>query len=93
MDITLDTLTQIMLASRVPTSTNQPILPEQRLAADAVKSINQSNLFGYDREMRLSRDPTTRQNVVKIIDTSTGATIAQLPPESVVQMAAYLQKS
>ncbi len=91
MDMTIDTLTHTMLTSSVPTATNRPILPEQRPALDAVKSINQTNLFGYDRELTLSRDPTTRQDVVKIINKSTGETVAQLPPEVVLQMQAYLQ--
>jgi hypothetical protein len=56
------------------------------------QSINQSELFGYDRELMLSRDPSTRQNVVKIISKSTGETIAQLPAEVVLQMQAYLQQ-
>lgn len=92
MDLTLDRLNQTMLASNVPTSTNRPILPEQRAAVDAVKSINQTELFGYDRELTLSRDPSTRQDVVKIISKSTGETIAQLPSEVVLQMQAYLQQ-
>ncbi len=93
MDITLDTLTQTMLANGVPTTTNRPVLPEQRAAVDAVKSINQSELFGYDRELQMSRDPTTQQTVVKIISKSTGQTIAQLPPEVVLQIQAFLKQS
>jgi uncharacterized FlaG/YvyC family protein len=92
MDITLDTLTQTMLASNVPTSTNRPILPEQRAAVDAVKSISQTGLFGYDRELTLTRDPSTRQDVVKITNKSTGETIGQLPAEIVLQIQAFLQK-
>jgi len=93
MEITNDTLTQAMLASNAATSLSRPMLAEQRQAADAVKSINQTELFGSDRQLTYSQDPKTRENVMKVVSKSTGETIAQLPPEIALQISAYLQKS
>ena len=56
-----------------------------------LRAINQSELFGHDRELVLARDPTTRHDVIKIVSRSDGEVIGQVPTEVVLQMAAFWQ--
>ncbi len=91
MDITTDGLLQSLLSTSPHSGLSQVNLPENRPTVEAVKAINQSELFGLDRELVLARDPQTRQNIIRIVSRSNGQTIGQVPAESVLQMAAFLQ--
>jgi len=89
MEITSDYLAQAMSLSLAQSTTVPQSDLQQR--TDAVKAVNQSELLGYDNQLVYARDPLTRQDVVKIVSRSTGETVGQLPPESVVRMAAFLK--
>ncbi|HTU47622.1 MAG TPA: flagellar protein FlaG [Bryobacteraceae bacterium] len=58
---------------------------------NAVNAINESELLGFDRELRFSRDPQSRLGVVEVLNRSTGEVIVQIPSESIIDFAQNLQ--
>lgn len=59
---------------------------------EAIAIVNQSELLGFDRELRFSRDPQSRLGVVQVLNRSTGEVIVQIPSEFVLNLAQQLQK-
>ena len=57
----------------------------------AMRSINDDNIFGEDNELTFVVDRSTQQMVFRVIDRATHDVVMQLPPESVLQLAADLQ--
>jgi uncharacterized FlaG/YvyC family protein len=53
----------------------------------AITTINESELLGFDRELRFSKDPQSKLGVVEVLDRSTGAVILQLPSQFVLNLA------
>lgn len=93
MEITIDGLRQSLQSLSQNSGPSHANLPDNRPAMEAVKAINQSELFGHDRELVLARDPTTHQNMIRIVSRSDGQVIGQIPTEIALQMAAFLQPS
>jgi flagellar protein FlaG len=60
--------------------------------ATAVRALNQSELYGQDRELQFARDPETKTMVIKVVQQATGEVIEQIPPEEVLRAAAALQQ-
>ena len=58
---------------------------------DAIDAINVSELLGFDRELRFSRDSQSGLGVVQVLDRSTGSVILQLPSEFILNLAQNLQ--
>lgn len=56
-----------------------------RQLTTAVRALNQSGLFGQDRQLQFARDPDTKTVVIKIVQSNTGEIIDQIPPETVLQ--------
>lgn len=78
-----------------------PIDPAPRLDANteltratvvAVRALNKSELFGKDRELQFMRDSDTRRPIIRIVSRKTGEVLDQIPPESVLKIAANLAK-
>jgi uncharacterized FlaG/YvyC family protein len=90
MEITTDGLRQSLMMSQ-NSGVSQVNLPDNRPTQEAVKAINQSELFGHDRQLVLARDPKTRQDMIRIVSRSDGETIGQIPSETALQLAAFLQ--
>jgi uncharacterized FlaG/YvyC family protein len=59
---------------------------------DAIAVINQSELLGFDRELRFSRDPQSGLGIVQVLNRTTGQVILQLPSEFILNLAQNLQK-
>jgi len=91
MEITSDYLAQAMSLSMAQSNVTQQADSQQR--TEAVTAINKSELFGFDNQLVYARDPLTRQDVIKVVSRSTGETVGQLPPETVVQMAAFIKNT
>jgi uncharacterized FlaG/YvyC family protein len=87
MEITSDYLAQAMSLSTAQTVG----IPQTQQQTEAVQAVNQTELLGYDNQLVYTRDPATDRNVIKVVSRSTGETVGQLPPETVVQMAAFLK--
>lgn len=78
-------------------ATSTDLSPEQvasraQLAA-ATRTINDSNIFGLNNELTFAVDRLTQHMVFKVVDRSTHDVVMQLPPESVLLMAADLQSA
>lgn len=75
-----------------------PVTPSQeqeqavRQLVTAIREVNKSELLGQGREIAFRRDPETRQPVIQIIDQDSGDVISQLPPETVLSLAAQLDR-
>jgi uncharacterized FlaG/YvyC family protein len=63
-----------------------------RAVRNAIAVINESELLGFDRELRFSTDPQSRLGIVQVLSRSTGQVIVQLPSEFVLNLAQNLQK-
>ena len=73
-----------------PSTNQEPVLTRQ--VATAVRALNQSGLYGQDRELQFARDPGTKTMVIKVVQQQTGEVIEQIPPEEVLRAAAALQQ-
>jgi uncharacterized FlaG/YvyC family protein len=80
----------------VPSTATAPVENDQstnvRQLATAVRALNQSELYGQDRQFQFSRDPSSHQVVIKILDPSTGEVLDQIPPEQLLQAFDNLQQ-
>ena len=75
-----------------PTQANnqEPALSKQVVAA--VRALNQSGMYGQDRELQFARDPGTKTMVIKIVQQQTGEVLEQIPPEEVLRAAEALKQ-
>jgi uncharacterized FlaG/YvyC family protein len=58
----------------------------------AVKAVNQSEMFGEDNDLVFQKDPDTQRMVVKVINRKTKDVISQIPPEYVLRLAENLKQ-
>lgn len=65
---------------------------QQRELIQAVKAVNASEMLENEGELTFAMDRKTKQTVMRIVDKQTGEVIRQLPPESVLKMAAELRR-
>jgi uncharacterized FlaG/YvyC family protein len=65
----------------------QPAGADQRALIQAVKAVNAAELFGSENELSFVLDRNTQRAVARIVNRETGELVAQIPPESVLQMA------
>ena len=65
---------------------------ERLRMAQAIRAVNQANIFGENRELNFTVDRATQQIVIRVIDRDTRETVMQLPPEYVLRLAANLPK-
>ena len=56
-----------------------------RQIVSAVQELNKTELFGENRQLQFTRD-----QIIKIKNPKTGETIDQIPPETILRMAADL---
>jgi flagellar protein FlaG len=84
------------IAHNVPTNaaTITPDAAEQnREVVQAVKALNQTEMFGQENELQFQLDPATRRMVVRVVDRKTKEVISQAPPEYVLRLAEDLKKT
>lgn len=60
----------------------------QRQLIQAVKAVNGAELFGQDTELTFVLDRETHKTLVRVINKKTREVMLQIPPESVLRMAA-----
>ena len=77
---------QAYTPAHVPQSSNVTATRE------AVTLINESELLGFDRELRFSTDPQSRLGIVQVLNRSTGEVIVQLPSEFALNLAENLRQ-
>ena len=89
MDVNaLSRITQAMPA--VATAIAPDKASENREVVQAVKALNQTQMFGEDNDLVFQKDPQTKRMVVKIVNRTTKDVISQIPPEYVLRLAENL---
>jgi uncharacterized FlaG/YvyC family protein len=68
-----------------------PNIMEVKAVRDAINAVNQSELLGFDRELRFSRDPMTKLPIVQVVNRGTGEIIVQIPSEFILGLSEMLQ--
>ena len=71
------------IASAIPVDK----VAEKRQVIQAVKALNQSQMFGQDNELLFQRDRDTQRMVVRVVNRQTQELISQIPPEYVLRLA------
>ena len=64
-----------------------------RQLTSAVRALNQSGLYGYDRQLQFARDPDTKAMVIQVVQPSTGEVVDQIPPETVLEALKNLKQN
>ena len=75
-----------------PTPANNQEPAQTRQVASAVRALNQSGMYGQDRELQFAKDPGTKTMVIKVVQQQTGEVIEQIPPEEVLRAAEALRQ-
>ena len=65
---------------------------ENRQVVQAVKALNQTEMFGEDNGLEFQKDPDTQRMVVKIVNRKTNDVISQIPPEYILRLAEDLKQ-
>ena len=87
----IDPLNSLNALSAIePVRNDDPAITRQ--LATAVRALNQSGLYGQDRQLEFSRDPSTKTMVIKIVQPNTGEVLDQIPPETVLRAFESLQE-
>jgi flagellar protein FlaG len=81
--------TQAMPASAPDVPVQNPA--ETRETVQAVKALNQSEMFGSDNELVFQRDETARRMVIRVINRNTKEVVSQIPPEYILRLAQDLK--
>jgi len=72
------------------------ILPDKsaqnREVVQAVKALNQAEMFGEENELQFQRDQASKQLVIRIVNRKTQEVISQVPPEYVLRLAEAFKK-
>ena len=90
MQISLDSANLSSLQAFLPSAMNQMTM-EVKAVRDAVNAVNQSELLGFDRELRFARDPMTKLPIIQVLNRGTGEIIVQIPSEFILGLAEMLQ--
>jgi flagellar protein FlaG len=86
MDVnSLNRIEQGSAAAAAPIQTENA--SQNRQVLQAVKALNQSEIFGEQNGLEFQKDPDTKRMVVKVVNRSTGEVISQIPPEYVLRLA------
>jgi len=75
-----------------PTPAAKQEMMLQKQVTTAVRALNQSGMYGQDRELQFARDPGTKTMVIKVVQQQTGEVVEQIPPEEVLRAAAALKQ-
>jgi flagellar protein FlaG len=63
-----------------------------RDVVQAVKALNETEMFGQDNELEFQRDQESRRMVVRVVNRKTQEVVSQVPPEYVLRLAEDLKK-
>ncbi len=84
------------IVQTVPTSA--ATLPSDQAAqlrelVQAVKALNQTEMFGQENELQFQRDPATRRMIIRVVNRKTKEVVAQAPPQYVLALAQDLKQT
>jgi len=82
------------IAQALPAATpGAPIDQAQaRDVVQAVKALNQTEMFGQDNELEFQRDQASRRMVIRVVNRKTQEVVSQVPAEYVLRLAEDLKK-
>ena len=90
MDITaINGGMQAMPASAPDVPAQKPA--ETREVVQAVKALNQTEMFGGEDELVFQRDDATQKMVIRLVNRQTKEVVSQIPPEYVLRLAKDLK--
>ena len=75
-----------------PTPAAKQDMMLQKQVTTAVRALNESGMYGQDRELQFARDPGTKTMVIKVVQQQTGEVVEQIPPEEVLRAAEALKQ-
>ena len=64
---------------------------ENRQVVQAVKALNNTEMFGHDNELTFQRDLQTKRMVIRVVNRQTKEVISQVPSEYVLRLAEDLK--
>ena len=65
---------------------------QARDVVQAVKALNQTEMFGQDNELEFQRDQASRRMVIRVVNRKTQEVVSQVPAEYVLRLAEDLKK-
>ncbi|MGP8248277.1 MAG: flagellar protein FlaG [Bryobacteraceae bacterium] len=65
---------------------------QNREIVQAVKAVNNAELYGPNQELTYQQDTASKRMVVRVVDSTTKQVLVQIPPEYVLALAADLGK-
>jgi hypothetical protein len=68
---------------------NLGVIPREIVAA--IRGLNESELMGNRRELRMTRNRNGR-TLIELVDRETGETLGELPPDEVLTLADELHR-
>jgi flagellar protein FlaG len=64
-----------------------------REVVQAVKALNETEMFGQDNQLRFQKDPRTGRIVVKVVNNKTNEVVSQIPAEYLLSLAQDLKQT
>lgn len=60
---------------------------QNRQVIQAVKALNNTEMFGHDNELLFVKDGQSQRMVVRVVNKKTNEVLSQIPPEYVLALA------
>jgi len=90
MDITaLNRISQDLPSVATPVPVEKAA--ENREVVQAVKALNNTEMFGQENGLVFQKDPQTQRMVIKVVNRKTKEVVSQIPAEYLLQLAANLK--
>ena len=91
MDVTaIHRIAQALPAAALPASSDQAV--QGREVVQAVKALNETEMFGQDNQLEFQRDQSSRRMVIRVVNRKTNEVISQVPAEYVLRLAQDFKK-
>ncbi len=88
-------ITPVNLNAVAPVTSTTDLPPEQKAErarlVQAVKAINQANIFGDNNELTFVWDRNAHRVLMRVVDRETHDVVMQVPPDYVLQLSEQLQ--
>ena len=63
---------------------------QNREVVQAVRALNQAEMFGQENQLEFHRDSESRRMVIRIVNRKTHEVVSQVPPDYVLRLAKNL---
>ena len=65
---------------------------ERREVVQAVKALNDTEMFGPENELQFQKDPKTQRMILRVVNRDTQEVLTQVPSESVLRLAQEMKR-